>query len=583
MEHPFLKYHSYYSDPGIREVCHAVKQSTDLDARQASINSMADYFSNLGVFDSSCILIPAPQHSGNAEYTKTISEIVSKRTGATMLDIVKCQPHEPLYDQKYKGNKVLDLDLYLAGKVPEGKKIILIDNVISTGETVFKISNLLKKPVIPVVYAIDDTRFKRWSELNNMIDKAMKTQQSADKEITINSTDEERTRILSKQELLVVPWDRQKELFIEDPSESTSHALNRYMDEHGLRGKEILFPGFGESIRFTTTTLNESIHQMTKRHANLINLGKLLSVVEDVCANSVKIEVEQYRHRGTVTRNDVKQVHQYMSAFHDTASIYPVKITINETEKKQRNRFYMVITVGEIGIDKIKEAITNTGMHSDKSEESLSAGDASFTITIAEFISNFNREEGIILKNLPDGLLNEDQKQIKQKIVKTDVQRELNAAAKKGKPTIQASPGVNLMEPKDTSSNKYLSFNSNISIDGSGSAIVTPLVSRSLSKQWKDLKENFIHNLRSFTDDAKFAVQSLGNAIKEAAKPSGKYEIADRSAEIEKPKEVRKAKIDRSNKPNLQNDTLKSKQKEVEEYKKEHTVSPQQHNKNRGR
>lgn len=303
MKQPFLKYHSYYSDPGIREVCHAVKQSTDLDARQAAINSMADYFSNLGVFDSSCILIPAPQHSGNAEYTKTISEIVSKRTGATMLDIVKCQPHEPLYNQKYKGNKVLDLDLYLAGKVPEGKKIILIDNVISTGETVFKISNLLKKPVIPVVYAIDDTRFKRWSELNNMIDKAMKTQQSADKEIIINSTDEERTS----------------------------------------------------------------------------------------------------------------------------------------------------------------------------------------------------------------------------------------------------------------------------------------LVSRYLSNQWKDLKENFIHNLRSFTDDSKFAVQSLGNAIKEAAKPSSKYEIADRSAEIEKPKEVRKAKIDRSGKPNIQNDTLKSKQKEVEEYKKEHTVSPQQHNKNRGR
>ena len=57
----------------------------------------------------------------------------------------------------------------------------------------------------------------------------------------------------------------------------------------------------------------------------------------------------------------------------------------------------MVITVGEVAIDgKIKEAITNTGVHSDKSEESLSAGDASFTITIAEFISNFNREEGII-------------------------------------------------------------------------------------------------------------------------------------------------------------------------------------------
>ena len=107
-----------------------------------------------------------------------------------------------------------------------------------------------------------------------------------------------------------------------------------------------------------------------------------------------------------------------MSAFHDMANIYPVKITVNETEKKQRNRFYMVITVGEVAIDeKIKEAITNTGVHSDKSEESLSAGDASFTITIADFISNFNREEGIILKNLPDGLLTDEQQQIKHRIL----------------------------------------------------------------------------------------------------------------------------------------------------------------------
>lgn len=56
----------------------------------------------------------------------------------------------------------------------------------------------------------------------------------------------------------------------------------------------------------------------------------------------------------------------------------------------------MVITVGEVAIDgKIKEALTNTRVHP-KMGESLPAGDASFTITIAEFISNFNREEGII-------------------------------------------------------------------------------------------------------------------------------------------------------------------------------------------
>ncbi len=259
-------------------------------------------------------------------------------------------------------------------------------------------------------------------------------------EITIRSTDEERTEFLLSKGLDIVPWDRRKELYIGDPKESTSHALNRYMDEQGLRGKKIKFPDFEEGVRFSRTTLNESIRQMTKRHANLINLGKLLSVVEEVCANAVKVEVEKYRHLGSNTGNDVKQVHQYVSAFHDMANIYPVKITVNETEKKQRNRFYMVITVGEVAIDeKIKEAITNTGVHSDNSEESLSAGDASFTITIADFISNFNREEGIILKNLPDGLLTDEQQQIKHRILENDAQKEAEYVLNKLDKTMNAS------------------------------------------------------------------------------------------------------------------------------------------------
>ena len=63
----------------------------------------------------------------------------------------------------------------------------------------------------------------------------------------------------------------------------------------------------------------------------------------------------------------------------------------------------MVITVGRIDIeDKIKEALTNTRVHPETGE-SLPAGEASFSISVTQFVSAFNREEGIILKNLPDG------------------------------------------------------------------------------------------------------------------------------------------------------------------------------------
>ena len=84
----------------------------------------------------------------------------------------------------------------------------------------------------------------------------------------------------------------------------------------------------------------------------------------------------------------------------------------------------MVITVGMIEIEgKTKEALTNTRVHPEMGE-SLPAGGASFNVSVPQFISHFNSEEGIILKNLPNGLLTENQQKIKQKVLKADSVKE---------------------------------------------------------------------------------------------------------------------------------------------------------------
>lgn len=245
------------------------------------------------------------------------------------------------------------------------------------------------------------------------------------KEITIDSTDEERTAILSQKSLVIVAWNQEKELVITDPNESTAKALKRYSQEQGIRNKDIYFSEFHTPIKFTQSTLKESITQMSKRGANLTNLGKLLSVLEPVCNNAIKIDVEPYRHANRQQYDEVKQCHQLLSAFHDGAKAYPVKITINE-KKSQKNQFYMVITVGEIDIStKIKEALTNTGVSHQSDERSLSDGGASFMITIPYFVANFKRNESIIIKNLPDGLLSAEQREIKERVLKADAQKEV--------------------------------------------------------------------------------------------------------------------------------------------------------------
>lgn len=249
-------------------------------------------------------------------------------------------------------------------------------------------------------------------------------------EITINSTDKERAEILSKKELTIVAWNQSKKLIITDPNESTAKSLKRYSNELGLRDKYIRFSEFPTPIKFTQSTLKESIRQMSKRGANLTNLGKVMSVLEPVCKNAVKIEVEPYRHVNKRQYDEIKQCHQLLSAFHDGSKAYPVKITINEKEGK-KDQFYMVVSVGEIDISaKLKEALTNTGVSHSNDERSLSDGGASFMINVPSFVADFKRNESIIIKNLPDGLLNDEQRDIKQRVLEADAQKEIEIKIK---------------------------------------------------------------------------------------------------------------------------------------------------------
>jgi len=68
------------------------------------------------------VLVPAPQHGGRAEYTLRIAETIADRTGARILDIVRCEPHQPLYEQKLAGEANPELRLRLAGAPPPWRR-----------------------------------------------------------------------------------------------------------------------------------------------------------------------------------------------------------------------------------------------------------------------------------------------------------------------------------------------------------------------------------------------------------------------------------------------------------------------------
>ena len=154
-----MKYNSYYHDIGISDTCHAVKQTVDKKLQNQAIEKIAIYLISVKAVQNGDILIPAPQHTGNAEYTKKIAEIVAKHTEAIMMDILKCVPHKSIYMQKKEGKKPL-IDLFVKGTIPQRKKCFLVDNVIGSGTTFSEANNLFNGELVPLVYALDDTKIQ---------------------------------------------------------------------------------------------------------------------------------------------------------------------------------------------------------------------------------------------------------------------------------------------------------------------------------------------------------------------------------------------------------------------------------------
>lgn len=152
-----LSMNSYYYTVGVRKTCHDVKQNENQMLRNEAIKKIAENLISRNIVQTGDVLIPAPQHNGNAEYTKDIANIVSEKTGAVVVDVLKCVPHSSLYVQK-KGGKKPRLTLFLDKKIPLGKNLYFIDNVISSGLT-FRLANeLLHFRLQPLVYAVDETK-----------------------------------------------------------------------------------------------------------------------------------------------------------------------------------------------------------------------------------------------------------------------------------------------------------------------------------------------------------------------------------------------------------------------------------------
>ena len=153
-----------YKHGYVSEVAHGVK-----DHDPKAIREMAEFLSSL--IKENCYLVPAPQHTGKAEYTLEICKIIERICSydITILDVLECSPRETLWAMKkaiQAQNGVASFSKEDLAKVKAGitlkqafemlkGTVYFVDNVVSTGTTLNEVKVLIPQ-IRPLVFAVSE-------------------------------------------------------------------------------------------------------------------------------------------------------------------------------------------------------------------------------------------------------------------------------------------------------------------------------------------------------------------------------------------------------------------------------------------
>lgn len=161
----------------IAPIARKVKAGDDMAIANAAV-MMTAAVRNVMPKDKQVVLVPIPNRTGRAGYTKTLAEKISEALHLPVIDALASNTHEPLYLVK-KANGSLDevpLYFYRIRRVPRDKIPILIDNVLDTGHTAMAAYEALGRQDTLMTVLGDTHKFtpNKWkSDIYPLIDNNM--------------------------------------------------------------------------------------------------------------------------------------------------------------------------------------------------------------------------------------------------------------------------------------------------------------------------------------------------------------------------------------------------------------------------
>lgn len=120
----------------VAPIARKVKAGNDMAIAKAAA-MMTAAVRNVMPKDKQVVLVPIPNRTGRAGYTKTLAEKISEALHLPIIDALASNTHEPLYLVKKANGSIDEVPLYFyrIRRVPRDKIPILIDNVLDTGHT----------------------------------------------------------------------------------------------------------------------------------------------------------------------------------------------------------------------------------------------------------------------------------------------------------------------------------------------------------------------------------------------------------------------------------------------------------------
>lgn len=161
----------------VAPIARKVKAGDDMAIARAAA-MMTATVKNIMPKDKQVVLVPIPNRTGRAGYTKTLAEKISEALHLPVIDALASNTHEPLYLVK-KANGSLDevpLYFYRIRRVPQDKIPILIDNVLDTGHTAMAAYEALGRQDTLMAVLGDTHKFtpNKWkSDIYPLIDNNM--------------------------------------------------------------------------------------------------------------------------------------------------------------------------------------------------------------------------------------------------------------------------------------------------------------------------------------------------------------------------------------------------------------------------